>query len=234
MTCINVHTLVRTTVDKADATDTYVAMNEEAAMHNPLLETLNCRDSCPLFLSNQALPQPELMQLLEAGQLAPSVLGLEPWHFVVSTKEASKTALQQACHDQPQLASCSAVVTVLARTADLRPGSEYCEAQLAREAQGAAHLQALREQYARMAAEHALDAWLVAQCHVAAAHIMLAAAAAGIDSCPIWDFDPTAVSAALQVDTTRYLVALPIALGYRAVIPAPKHRRPLADMIDYR
>ncbi|GAB3254094.1 NAD(P)H-dependent oxidoreductase [Chitinimonas naiadis] len=203
-------------------------------MQNPMLEVLNYRDSCQLFLSNQTLPPPQLEQILEAGRLSPSAMGIEPWHFIVVTDDDTKTALQHACGGQPQLTSCSTVVVILARTVDLRPGSYYCKEMLQRGFDGAALLENLERRYAHMVEGRDIAAWSTAQCHVAAANMMLAAAAAEIDSCPIWDFNAPAVEHALEVDTARFCIALPIAFGYRAVIPAPKRRRPLEEMVSYR
>jgi nitroreductase len=77
-------------------------------------------------------------------------------------------------------------------------------------------------------------AWSVAQCHVAAANMLMAAAAIGIDSCPMGGFEPEAVAEVLRIDRARYEVALLVALGYRAHPQPRRHRLSLDDLVEYR
>jgi len=79
-----------------------------------------------------------------------------------------------------------------------------------------------------------LAAWSVAQCHIAAAEMMMAAAVIGIDSCPMGGFEPEAVAETLGIDRGKVEVALLLALGYRAQPQPPKHRLPLAEIVQYR
>jgi nitroreductase len=77
-------------------------------------------------------------------------------------------------------------------------------------------------------------AWSIAQCHIAAADMMLAAAVIGLDSCPMGGFEPAAVAEVLGIDRTRVEVALLLALGHRVEPQPPKHRLPMADLVEYR
>jgi nitroreductase len=76
-----------------------------------------------------------------------------------------------------------------------------------------------------------LTQWSVAQCHIAAANMLTAAAAIGVDSCPVGGFDPAQVTEVLGIDERRYEVALLIALGYRAEARPPRQRLPLDELV---
>ena len=77
-------------------------------------------------------------------------------------------------------------------------------------------------------------AWSVAHCHIAAANMMTAAAAIGVDSCPIGGFDRASVHRVLGIDETKHEVALILCLGYRAQPQPLKRRLPLAELVEYR
>ena len=76
-----------------------------------------------------------------------------------------------------------------------------------------------------------LSAWSVAQCHVAVSQMMIAAAAIGVDSCPMGGFEPEAVADVLRIDRSDVDVALLLALGYRAQPQPPRHRLPLGELV---
>lgn len=79
-----------------------------------------------------------------------------------------------------------------------------------------------------------IAAWSVAQCHIAAANMMTAAAISGIDSCPVGGFDADQIARILDIDPTRFTVALVLPLGYRAEQQPIRHRLSLAELVDYR
>ena len=77
-------------------------------------------------------------------------------------------------------------------------------------------------------------AWSVAQCHIAAAEMMMAAAVIGLDSCPMGGFEAEAVAEVLQIDRAKVEIALLLALGYRAQPQPPKQRLPMQELVEYR
>ena len=96
-----------------------------------------------------------------------------------------------------------------------------------------ADLDGLIEIYCGMAHQHR-TAWSIAQCHIAAANMMNAAALADIDTCPMGGFDPEAVADVLKIDSEKYAIALLLAVGYRAQLQPVKHRLPLSELVSYR
>ncbi|MEW6353830.1 MAG: NAD(P)H-dependent oxidoreductase [Pseudomonadota bacterium] len=203
-------------------------------MKEALLRILNFRHACKLFDQDKKIPGEDLQYILEAGRLAPSSLGLEHWKFIVVQTQSLKDALQKACKDQPQLGTCSDAVVILAKKAELAPGGAYVTAQFKRLALPQEEYDELVEFYKELAQKIDLTAWSITQCHIAAAHIMLAAAAIGIDSCPIGGFDPEQVKEVLHIDGAYYAVALIVPLGYRKHPQPPRHRLPMEALVEYR
>lgn len=202
-------------------------------MKHEILALFHRRYACHGFQAGRVIPAEDLDTVLEAGRLSPSSFGLEHWKFVLVTAAADKAALQAASFNQPQVGNASAVVVILAKVADLAPDSEYVERLMAREYPGAALAPAMAN-YRAFHANTDVRAWSVSQCHIAAANMMTAAAAIGLDSCAIGGFLPQAVKAALGIDGERYEIALILPLGYCAESVPAKQRLPLAELVEYR
>ncbi|MBI5329480.1 MAG: NAD(P)H-dependent oxidoreductase [Betaproteobacteria bacterium] len=202
-------------------------------MRQQLLEIFHRRHACHLFQADQALSRADLDYILEAGRLSPSSFGLEQWKFLVLTSAQDKQAMQEACFNQPQVGSASALVVILAKIAELHPDAPYLQALLAREYPGAAYAPALAN-YRGFYGAVDVPAWSVTQCHIAAANMMTAASAIGIDSCPIGGFVAEAVRQQLDIDPSRHEVALVLAFGVCADAPPTKQRLPLSDLVEHR
>jgi nitroreductase len=197
------------------------------------LAILHRRHACHDFVEKREIPSADLEFILESGRLSPSSFGMEPWKFLVASSKPIKTALRKACFDQAQVESACTVVVVLARLKDSRPGSDYVNRHLARE-NAPENLPQAQTGYANFAAQTDLRAWAIAQCHIAAANMMTAAAVIGVDSCAIGGFDENAITRALGLDPDQFAVALVLPLGYCVEAPQPKQRLPLSEIVDYR
>lgn len=202
-------------------------------MREGFMRLLRFRHACKLFDETRPVARADLDYVLEAGRLAPSSLGLEPWRFLVIEDHALRRHLRPACWNQSQITSASAVVVILALTAELRSETGYARRMLRRLVATDGELDEAMQIYHGIT-HGDLNAWSVAQCHIAAAEMMLAAAAIGIDSCPMGGFEPEAVAEVLAIDRSRFEVALLLALGYRNQPQPPKHRLALDQIVEYR
>lgn len=202
-------------------------------MPTDILDLFRRRYACHQFVADREIAPGDLETILEAGRLSPSSFGLEHWRFVVVTAQEEKAALRDACFGQQQVGEASVVVVILAKVADLAPDSPYTRTLLAREYPGAALAPAL-DNYRAFHAATDVAAWSIAQCHIAAANMMTAAAALGLDSCAIGGFVPKAVEAILGLGKGREAVALILPLGYCADPVPEKQRLPLAELVEYR
>ena len=203
-------------------------------MKQQLADIFRRRYACHLFQSGRGLASADLEFILEAGRLSPSSFGLEPWKFVVLQSPRHKLPMQAACFQQPQVGTASALVIILAKLADLNPDSDYVKQLLTREYPGN-QLDVAMKNYRGFHGATDVRAWSVTQCHIAAANMMTAATAVGIDSCAIGGFNPAEVKALLGIDPDQYEVALVLALGYCAEEPpSEKLRLPLSELVEYR
>ena len=161
-------------------------------MKSQLLDIFRRRHACHLFQTDRLLAPDDLNFILEAGRLSPSSFGLEPWKFVVLTGSLPKLTLQDACYQQPQVGTASAIVVILAKLAELHPDSDYLQRLMEREYPGDA-LEGALKNYRNFHAATDVKAWSDNQCHIAAANMMTAASGIDIDSCAIGGFDPASV-----------------------------------------
>lgn len=202
-------------------------------MKQQLSELFHRRYACHAFEPGRAIAGADLEYVLEAGRLSPSSFGLEHWKFLVVQSPELKQALQAACFQQSQVGSAAAVVVILAKLADLQPDSAYIRKLMEREYPAEQRAQAL-DNYRSFHAATDVRAWSLSQCHIAAANMMTAATAVGLDSCAIGGFLPDRVKEILQIDPAQYEVALILPLGYCAEAPHDKRRLPLTDLVEYR
>lgn len=190
-----------------------------------LLDAIQQRYACREFSADRSVSADELSAVLEAGRLAPSAFGLEPWRFISVTDAAGKTALTHACFDQPAAATAAAFIAIVALVDALHPDSDYVRARFEAEARGqdsAPVYDAYRPHYQA----DSIATWAQGQCNFAAAHMLLQAAHLGIGSCPIGGYDPAKLAAALHIPPSE-TPALVIALGHCAYEAPERIRKPL-------
>ncbi len=97
-------------------------------MKPSLLDAIQQRYACREFIADRPVSADELVVLLEAGRLAPSAFGLEPWRFVSVTEAPGKAAIAHACFDQPAAATAAVFIAIVALVDDLNPDSDYVRA----------------------------------------------------------------------------------------------------------
>ncbi|MES9936493.1 MAG: NAD(P)H-dependent oxidoreductase [Sedimenticola sp.] len=205
---------------------------------NPVLEALNFRHACKKFDPQRQIPREELETIMECGRLSPSSFGMEPWKFLVIRNPELRARLRPACWNQPQITDSSDVVVILTKPEDIRPDTDYVKRMFARRELTPEAEQAYLERYrshleSEMEPLMSYHAWASKQCYIALGNMMTAAAAAGIDSCPIEGFEKAAVEEVLDIDTGRYQVAVIFALGYRAGEQTPRLRADHDDVVEY-
>ncbi len=203
-------------------------------MKDALLKAFHFRHACKLFEEDSNIPKEDLDFILETGRLSPSSFGLEQWKFIVVQSRELKKKLKAACFDQAQLTTCSVAVTILAKKEELTPGSDYVNRMFKRfgfKPDVHAWLEQFYENYYK---QIDVAQWSIAQCHIVAANMMTAAAAIGIDSCPIGGFEPEKVREALTYDDNKYEIALIIPFGYRKNPQPKKNRLSIEEIVEYR
>ena len=199
------------------------------------LEAMNFRHACKLF-DGKKIPSGDLEFILEAGRLSPSSFGIEQWKFVVVQNQTLKAEIEKVSWNQPQISTSSDLIVILARK-DVRSSDAYTQKQLKRWGLAEDAFQGLLGMYkgwVDVRDDHTIEMWSEKQCYIAAGNMMTAAAAIGIDSCPIEGFDSAKVDVLLGIDTAVYQSALVIPFGYRASEQRGKHRLSLNEVVEYR
>lgn len=176
-----------------------------------LLPAIQSRFACRDFAPDQAPSPEQLAELIEAGRLAPSAFGLEPWRFVLVTDTSARAAVARACFDQPAARTAPAFIVVVALIDALEPGTDYVRERFQAEARGGdpAPIHAAYRAFHRPAD---IAGWACGQCNFAAENILLQAAYLGLGSCPVGGFDESALRAAVGIGVGE-VPALVIAVG---------------------
>ncbi|MCP3667581.1 MAG: NAD(P)H-dependent oxidoreductase [Gammaproteobacteria bacterium] len=206
---------------------------------NPVLEALQFRHACKKFDSERKIPREDLEMILECGRLSPSSFGMEPWKFLVIQNGALRARLREVCWNQPQITDSSDVVAILVKPDVIMPETDYVKSMFGRRNLPEDAEKAYLERY-KSHLEGEVEplmsyyAWGSKQCYIALSNMMTAAAASGIDSCPIEGFGKHDVEKVLEIDTDHYQIAVIFALGYRAGDQTPRLRLDSSEVIEYR
>lgn len=202
-----------------------------------LLEAVQQRKTIKLFDRNVKIERTELTEMLRLAQLAPSKANLQPWRFVVVDDEAKKAGLlDKLAFNAPPCESAAAVVMVLA---DLRY-HELLEPILDNSIQaGCLHegfkqnsLTFLTNVHNQLSGQEIRDQ-VITDTSLAAMQLMLIAKEKGYDTHAIGIYDKQAVLDALEIDASRYVPVMIIALGKAAVPAIASARLPLDYTVSW-
>lgn len=204
------------------------------------LEILNFRHACKIFDESKKISDDDFNYILEAGRLSPSSMGLEQWDLLVVQNEALRQKIREKSWNQPQMTTCSHLVVILAKVADLKTDAPYIEAMIARrpdknedekQKRIAFYKNFLKQSFKDD--DKLIFEWANSQCMFLALNMMNAAAFKGIDSCAIAGFEREAVEEILGIDTKKHRLSLMVPLGYRLNEQPPKYRRNLGDIVKF-
>lgn len=196
-----------------------------------LLPALTGRFACRSF-TGKAVSDADLQAILEAGRIAPSGFGMEPWRFMVVRTAEARSRVASTCFNQPPAATAPVLIAVIALVEALQPDSIYVQARLEAEAGGVPVPDELKAAY-RGFYEHAdVRNWAIGQCNFAAAQMMIQATSLDLATCPIGGFDETVLAAALDIPAGE-VPALVLALGYCAGQQGERRRKLISEISEY-
>jgi nitroreductase / dihydropteridine reductase len=81
-----------------------------------IIESLKWRYATQQFDTSKSIPEADLNTILEAGNLAATAYGLQPFQFVLVEDQAKKDTLVEHAYGQSHFAQNSALVIIAART----------------------------------------------------------------------------------------------------------------------
>ena len=201
-------------------------------------KAMDFRHACKVFDESKKISDADMRFILEMGRKSPSSFGMEAWKFVVITNEELKAKLRPLCWDQVQVTSCSHLVVILAGIESVKVESGEVKKRFARRQMP----QEMLDTYMGIYADHLKEtlssdaniyAWTAKQAYIAAANMMTGAATLGIDSCPIEGFSKDDVEAALELDTTKFQVAMVLPFGYRINPQSEQLRLGFDEVVEF-
>ncbi len=188
--------------------------------HQDLLASLRFRYATKQFDPSRKIPG-EIWDVLEESLvLTPSSFGLQPWKFIVVEDPSVRARLLPESWNQPQVTDASHFLVLTSRT-DLT--MDDIDAWIARmaEVQGqtvesVAPLKGMIVGFAERMSHEERHAWNVRQVYIALGQLMTAAAALGIDSCPMEGISNSGYDRILGLEGSGYATVVACALGYRS------------------
>ncbi|MDR0298895.1 MAG: NAD(P)H-dependent oxidoreductase [Streptococcaceae bacterium] len=193
--------------------------------------------------NGQQIPDEDWQFLLEVARLAPSSMGLEPWHILEINDSDLRQKIADVSWGVKEKMPDVAKFIVFTVTKDLSPESAYFRE--IRDMHGySAELQESMIQLHRDFGIRDADLsdarkshdWAAKQAYIAFAQMIFAAAEIGVDSTPVEGYSKQALERVLTeagaLDLEKDSVALCAAFGYRdGEVKHPKSRRPLDKII---
>jgi nitroreductase/dihydropteridine reductase len=184
------------------------------------------RRTCKAFDPTRHLDAGTLDALRTVLRYAPSSVNSQPWHFVIAGTGAGKQQLADAlqgpyAYNATKIRNASHTV-ILCRRTDL--DEAHLTALLDQEAadgrlptaEARATLSTTRNHYVALHRNDLGDlaTWMEKQVYIALGMLLQAAAALGVDACPMEGFDAAAVDAALGLGQQGLTATVMVALGY--------------------
>ena len=206
---------------------------------NDFQKALQFRHACKIFDETKAIPSEQFNEILDAGRISPSSMGVEPTRFLVVRDKDLRQRLKEACWGQIQLTSASEVVVLKCLLQSIVPPSNYINFMSFRRGKTDAE----REKWVAMCRgmlEHkeahgiSIRHWVEKNSYIAGSTMMNYAAYLGIDSCAIEGFDIDALNNALGIDTFKECVSMVLTFGYRVKEQQKRYRLSLDEIVEYK
>jgi nitroreductase len=210
----------------------------------PELEAqMRWRYACKKFDPHRAIPSEAWSALEQTLILSPSSFGLQPWKFVVVKTHEMKERLVPASYGQSQVRDCSHLVVFAARNPmtedDVHRYLDRIVQIRGVTRESLAGFQKVMLNFLDRPPEGlSLNEWAARQAFIALGTFMTAAAAIGLDTCPLEGIVPAKYDEILDLHSMGYHTVVACAAGYRAAddryATVPKVRFATEDVIIHK
>jgi nitroreductase len=207
----------------------------------PELEAqMRWRYACKKFDPHRPIPSEAWSALEQTLILSPSSFGLQPWKFVVVKTHEMKERLVPASYGQSQVRDCSHLVVFAARNPmtedDVHRYLDRIVQIRGVTRESLAGFQKVMLNFLDRPPEGlSLNEWAARQAFIALGTFMTAAAAIGLDTCPLEGIVPAKYDEILDLHAMGYHTVVACAAGYRAsddrYAAVPKVRFATEDVI---
>ena len=181
---------------------------------------LEWRYATKKFDVSKELPSTDLDYILEAGNLAATSYGLQPFQIVVVTDASKKAELMGKAYNQGHVGENAALLVLAARTdIDAAYIAEYTARIEATRELPAGSVDGYKDMMTNLftsLTEADRLVWAQKQAYIALGTMMVAAAEKGVDHCPMEGFDPVGFNEVLGLKAHNLHATVLLAVGYRS------------------
>ena len=193
-----------------------------------IIDSLKWRYATQVFDTSKEIPEKDLRIILDAGNLAATAFGLQPFEFVVVKDQAVKESLVPHAYGQEHIAKNSALV-VLAIRADIDETyiTEYVERIGRTRGVPVEMLEGFKQSMLgamSMKGADGRNAWAQKQAYIALGTMMAAASELRIDNHGAEGFDPEKFDEMLGLKAKNLHATVLLMLGYRTDTPDDKEK----------
>ncbi|AKT91336.1 nitroreductase [Campylobacter ureolyticus RIGS 9880] len=192
------------------------------------------RHSCRNF-KDEKIKDGVINEILDLTRLTPSSLALEPWKFIVISKDNDIKKMGEICLNQPQVSNCSHIVVITART-DLQSKDEYLKHIIYSKNKGedkAIKFLKMVSSKTDLMTENELYNYASLQCYMALANLVNIAYSKRVKSCIIGGFDKEKLTKFLNLPN-ELRPCIVVALGLSDEKSTPKIRQSLDEVVIWR
>ena len=204
-----------------------------------ILENLKWRYATKKFDTSKVLSESDLTSILEAGNLAASSYGLQPFQFVVVEDIAKKQALIEHAYGQTQIAENGALIVLAARTdIDATYITEFTNRIETIRNFPAGTVDGYKDMMIGDLPNRTPEArlsWAQKQAYIALGTMMAAASELHIDNAGLEGFNPMKFNEVLGLDALHLHASVLLVLGYRSEEDQTQHyakvRKNIGDIV---
>ncbi len=185
-----------------------------------IIDQLSWRAAVKQYDPTQKVTDEELQTILEAGRLAPSWYGLQPWKFIVVSDDQTKEKLSAAAWHQPQIKSNSHLL-VFARRTDIGENlaEELIEATASTTGVPTESLDGFKDSLMAFISgmdQEAHTHWATSQVYIPLGTMVAAASSIGVDNSPMGGFDREQFDEILGLKEHNAASVVIMAIGHRS------------------
>jgi nitroreductase len=211
-------------------------------MQDAIKKALEWRYAVKIFDASKKVAAEDVAAVLEAGRMAPTAYGLQPFGIVHVTDAALRARLrEEASFNQVQVTDASELFVIAIRTdVDEAFVDAYIERIAATRGMDVAALEGFRKTMVGDITTRSEDErakWAGRQAYIALGMMLETAALLQIDACPMEGFVPATVNEILQLSEKNLAAVGYMALGYRgddAYAQAKKVRMTTEELVTVK
>lgn len=185
-----------------------------------IIENLKWRYATKVFDTTKTLAEADLNTILEAGNLAATSYGLQPFKMVVVTDEAKKQALVEHAYGQTQIAQNGALIVLSVCTdVDADYIAEYTSRIETTRGLPAGSVDGYKDMMVGDLPNRTPEArlaWAQKQAYIALGTMMAAASELRIDNAGLEGFSPDGFNQVLGLSEMNLHASVLLVLGYRS------------------